>query len=98
MLDVHESLLMSRVNKIKVCVNKGLIRIKSMFKTLRISQYNGKDEVCLRCHVVTRVRGERGGTTGALDQEITERKEGKETTGMLHMRTDALSQCNPHST
>ena len=33
---------------IKVCVNKGLIRIKSIFKTLKISYYNGKDKVCLR--------------------------------------------------
>ena len=33
---------------IKVGVNKGLIRIKSIFKTLRISLYNGKVGVCLR--------------------------------------------------
>mgnify|MGYP006889207730 CR=1 FL=1 len=33
---------------IKVCVNKGLIRIKSIFKTLKISYYSGKDKVCLR--------------------------------------------------
>ena len=33
---------------IKVCVNKGLIRIKSISKTLKISYYNGKDKVCLR--------------------------------------------------
>ena len=33
---------------IKVCVNKGLIRIKSIFKTLRISYYNGKVGVYLR--------------------------------------------------
>ena len=32
---------------IKVCVNKGLIRIKSIFKTLRISYYNGKVGVYL---------------------------------------------------
>ena len=33
---------------IKVCVNKGLIRIKSIFKTLKISYYSGKDKVSLR--------------------------------------------------
>ena len=32
---------------IKVGVNKGLICIKSIFKTLRISYYNGKVGVCL---------------------------------------------------
>ena len=32
---------------IKVYVNKALIRIKSIFKTLKISYYNGKDKVCL---------------------------------------------------
>ena len=33
---------------IKIFVNKGLIHIKSIFKTLRISYYNGKVGVCLR--------------------------------------------------
>ena len=33
---------------IKVCVNKGLICIKSIIKILKISYYNGKDKVCLR--------------------------------------------------
>ena len=33
---------------IKVCINKALIRIKSIFKTLKISYYSGKDNVCLR--------------------------------------------------
>ena len=32
---------------IKVCVNKDLIRIKCISKTLKISYYNGKDKVCL---------------------------------------------------
>ena len=33
---------------IKVGINKGLILIISIFKTLRISYYDGKDKVCLR--------------------------------------------------
>ena len=32
---------------IKVCVNKGIIPIKSIFKTLKISYYSGKDKVYL---------------------------------------------------
>ena len=32
---------------IKVCVNKVLIRIKFISKTLKINYYNGKDKVCL---------------------------------------------------
>ena len=32
---------------IKVCINKGLINIKYIFRTLRISYYNGKVGVCL---------------------------------------------------
>ena len=32
---------------IKVCVNKGLIYIKSNIITLKISYYSGKDKVCL---------------------------------------------------
>ena len=41
-----------------------------------------------RYRVAMHVHGERGGTTGALDQEITEREEGKETMGVLRTRTD----------
>ena len=33
---------------IKVCVNKGLIRIKTIFRTLKISYHNGKVGVYLR--------------------------------------------------
>ena len=33
---------------IKVCVNKGLIRIKSLLRSLKITSYSGKDKVCLR--------------------------------------------------
>ena len=33
---------------IKVCVNKGLICIKSIFKILKIIYYSGKYKVCLR--------------------------------------------------
>ena len=32
---------------IKVCVNKGVIHIKYIFRTLKISYYNGKVGVCL---------------------------------------------------
>ena len=40
------------------------------------------------CHVVTRMRGERGRTTGVLDREITEQKEDKEATDALaHAQT-----------
>ena len=34
------------------------------------------------------MRGERGGTTGVLDQDITEQEEDKETTDVLRTRTD----------
>ena len=41
-----------------------------------------------RCHVVTRMRGERGGTTGVLDREIAEKEEsGKATDTLAHAQT-----------
>ena len=33
---------------IKVCINKGLIHIKSDIKALKVSYYSAKDNVCLR--------------------------------------------------
>ena len=43
-----------------------------------------------RCRVVTRVRVERGGITGVLDQEIAEKEEnGKATDALAHAQTRA---------
>ena len=46
-VDYTTTLTPSEPTHPSVCVNKGLIRIKSIFKTLKISYYTGKDKVSL---------------------------------------------------
>ena len=45
---------------IKVCVNKGLIRIKSIFITLKISYYSGKDKIRIKDRLIRKERQKEG--------------------------------------